>query len=150
MATYKEIKGTNIEAVATDPTYPVTGQVWYNTTSNVLKGATGSPIESWSTVNSLNQERYGMGSAGTSTAALGFSGNPPSGPGTGYATLTESWNGTNWTEVNNLNEQKQYAGSVGLQTAALSFGGSKPQAPTTTENTEIWNGTNWTEVNNMT
>jgi len=25
MATYKELKGTNIEAVATDPTYPVTG-----------------------------------------------------------------------------------------------------------------------------
>jgi hypothetical protein len=42
MATYKELKGTNIEAVATDPTYPVTGQVWYNTTSNVLKGATRS------------------------------------------------------------------------------------------------------------
>ena len=38
MATYKEIRGTQIEAVATDPSNPVEGQVWYNTTSNVLKG----------------------------------------------------------------------------------------------------------------
>ena len=37
MTTYKEIKGTQIEAVATDPSNPVEGQVWYNTTSNVLK-----------------------------------------------------------------------------------------------------------------
>ena len=38
MATYKEIRGTQIEAVATDPSNPVEGQVWYNTTSNALKG----------------------------------------------------------------------------------------------------------------
>ena len=97
MATYKEIKGTNIEVLTTDPTYAIGGQVWYNTTDNALKGATGSPIESWSTVNSMNSLRYGLGSGGTSTAALGFGGNPPTGPGTGYATLNESWNGTNWT-----------------------------------------------------
>jgi hypothetical protein len=41
MATYKEIRGTQIEAVATDPSNPVEGQVWYNTTSNVLKGQAG-------------------------------------------------------------------------------------------------------------
>jgi hypothetical protein len=147
MATYKELKGTNIEAVATDPTYPVTGQVWYNTTSNVLKGATGSPVESWSTVNSINSIRYGMGSAGTSTAALAFGGNPPTGPAEPrYEDLTESWNGTNWTEVNDMNQKKQYLGSVGIQTAALSFAG---QASPITANTEVWNGTNWTEVNNM-
>ena len=38
MTTYKELKGTNIQAVSSDPTYPVNGQVWYNTTDNVLKG----------------------------------------------------------------------------------------------------------------
>ena len=74
MATYKEIKGTNIEVVATDPTYPGEGQVWYNTTSNVLKGATGTPTLSWSTTNPMNTGRYGMGSAGTQTSALGYCG----------------------------------------------------------------------------
>ena len=39
MATYKEIKGTQIEVLASDPSNPVEGQVWYNSTSNVLKGS---------------------------------------------------------------------------------------------------------------
>ena len=38
MTTYKEIRGTNIEAVASDPSNPVEGQVWYNTTTNAVKG----------------------------------------------------------------------------------------------------------------
>jgi len=38
MATYKEIKGTQIEVLASDPPNPVEGQFWYNSTSNVLKG----------------------------------------------------------------------------------------------------------------
>jgi hypothetical protein len=38
MATYKEIFGTNIEVLASDPANPVTGQVWYNSTDNVVKG----------------------------------------------------------------------------------------------------------------
>ena len=37
MATYKEIIGTNIEVVSSDPSNPVTGQVWYNTTTDQLK-----------------------------------------------------------------------------------------------------------------
>ena len=38
MTTYKELKGTNIEVNSSDPSNPIEGQVWYNTTSNVLKG----------------------------------------------------------------------------------------------------------------
>ena len=37
MTTYKEIKGTQIEAVATDPSNPVEGNLWYDTTNDVLK-----------------------------------------------------------------------------------------------------------------
>ena len=143
MATYKEIKGTNIEVVATDPTYPGEGQVWYNTTSNVLKGATGTPTLSWSTTNPMNTGRYGMGSAGTQTSALGFGGNGPS----TQTAVTESWNGTNWTEVNDLNEARHYCAGAGVNnTSALAFGGNvAPQ----TANTESWNGSNRTEVNNL-
>jgi hypothetical protein len=39
MASYKEIFGTNIEVLASDPANPVAGQVWYNSTDNVVKGA---------------------------------------------------------------------------------------------------------------
>ena len=37
MATYKEIKGTQIEAVSSDPSNPVEGQVWYNTTTQNIQ-----------------------------------------------------------------------------------------------------------------
>ena len=38
MTTYKEIKGTDITVVSSDPSNPVTGEVWYNTTTQKLKG----------------------------------------------------------------------------------------------------------------
>ena len=58
MTTYKEIRGTNIEAVASDPSNPVEGQVWYNTTSNVVKGLMEiTATAAWSTGGSLNTAR---------------------------------------------------------------------------------------------
>jgi hypothetical protein len=38
MADYINIKGQNIEVVASDPANPTLGQIWYNSTSNTLKG----------------------------------------------------------------------------------------------------------------
>jgi hypothetical protein len=38
MAEYINIKGQNIEVVASDPANPTLGQIWYNSTSNTLKG----------------------------------------------------------------------------------------------------------------
>jgi hypothetical protein len=38
MTTFKEIRGTAIQSVSTDPTNPETGQIWYNNTIGVLKG----------------------------------------------------------------------------------------------------------------
>jgi hypothetical protein len=37
MADYKTIKGTKIQNYTTDPDNPLTGQVWYNETDQVLK-----------------------------------------------------------------------------------------------------------------
>ena len=66
MTTYKEIRGTNIEALASDPSNPVEGQVWYNTTTNVVKGLINNP-GSWATVNSMNTAKVGLAGAGTQT-----------------------------------------------------------------------------------
>jgi hypothetical protein len=38
MADYINIYGQDILAVASDPANPTLGQIWYNTTSNTLKG----------------------------------------------------------------------------------------------------------------
>ena len=70
MTTYKEIKGTNIEVLSSDPSNPLDGQVWFNSTDNVLRGNVGTPVVAWSTVNSLNQARTSTSGAGIATAAL--------------------------------------------------------------------------------
>ena len=146
MATYKEIRGTQIEAVATDPSNPVEGQVWYNTTSNALKGQAVTGAGAWSTANALNTGRYAGGGAGITTAALYASGTSPSGD----APQTESYNGTNWTEVNDVNNDRNGLEnqSVGTQSAAMIFAGYD-DAGNGVSDTEQWNGTNWTEVNNV-
>jgi hypothetical protein len=42
MPTYIQYKGIVIEVLASDPSNPVTGQLWFNSTSNTLKGYNGS------------------------------------------------------------------------------------------------------------
>ena len=147
MATYKEIRGTQIEAVATDPSNPVEGQVWYNTTSNVLKGQAATSAGSWASGNNMNTARAGLGSAGIQTAALGFGGYSPS-----IVAITESYNGTNWTEVNDMNTARDKLRGSGVYTAAIAFGGTSthdPALPGGSVANESYNGTNWTEVNDM-
>ena len=75
MATYKQIKGTQIEVVASDPSNPVEGQVWFNTTSNVLKGAKTTTAGSWATggtTNTGNLRFAGFGSQGAAVKAGGI------------------------------------------------------------------------------
>ena len=138
MTTYKEIRGTNIEVVSSDPSNPVVGQVWYNSTDNVLKGSAGALTFAWATKNAINTARYGLRGAGTAASTIVFGGEPPK---TGK---TESYNGTNWTEVNDMNETRKNFGGAGTSTSAMACGDE-----TLTANTETWNGTNWTEVNNL-
>ena len=52
MANYKNIHGTNIETVSSDPSNPVEGQVWYNSTDQKLRGNKLTTSGSWSTLTS--------------------------------------------------------------------------------------------------
>ncbi len=148
MANYTEVKGTTIKKLSADPPAPIEGEIWFNSTSGVLKGYKNLPL-SWSTGGSLNTARQNHGGVGTQTSALAFGGAP------GFKTVTESYNGSSWTEVNALNTGKNGPGAAGTSTAALAFGGYGI-APGDDEYsewpqplTESWNGTNWTEVNDM-
>jgi hypothetical protein len=75
MAEYINIRGQSIEVVASDPANPTQGQIWYNSTSNTLKGLGVSTVGAWATGNNLNTARASVAGAGTQTAALGFGGN---------------------------------------------------------------------------
>jgi hypothetical protein len=39
MADYKNIKGFNIQYLDSDPPNPIEGQMWFNSTTQTLKGA---------------------------------------------------------------------------------------------------------------
>jgi hypothetical protein len=141
MGTYKEIRGTHITTVTSDPPAPVNGQMWYNSTTRVMKGFTSSPAGTWSTAANMNTARHsGIASAGANAeAALGFGGGPP--PAPGAVAITESWNGSTWTEVADLNTARALAGGAGNYTSAIAAGGDQYSG-----NSESWNGSSWTNI----
>ena len=147
MTTYKELKGTNIQAVSSDPSNPIEGQVWYNTTDNVTKGRAATAAGAWSSGGNLNTARTTGASANAApTYATGIL---AGGLGaSGYTAITESYNGTSWTEVNDLNQARAYQVGVGTSTAALSIAGYYT-GTTNTSLVESWNGTNWTEITDI-
>ena len=57
MTTYKDIRGTHIKTVTADPPAPVNGQMWYNSTTQVMKGLTANPVGSWASGGNLNTAR---------------------------------------------------------------------------------------------
>ena len=142
MATYKEIKGTDVEVVSSDPTNPVVGQVWYNTTTQELKGYKQFIGNAWSSGGSLNTARGSLDGIGTQTATIAFGGYDPS---PAITAANESYNGTSWTEVNDLNAPRTEHAVSGTQTAGLTFGG-QISGSITPSVTESWNGTSWTNL----
>ena len=144
MANYKDIHGTNIETVTSDPSNPVNGQVWYNSTDQALKGFTENPVGSWATGGNLNTARYVPGGGGSQTAGIMFGGQP--GGGTS-ADQTELYNGTAWSETADLNTARERISSAAnSQTAALCVDGVVYPGASNKNLTENWNGSSWTEV----
>ena len=145
MADYKAIKGFTIQTIAGDPPAPIIGQVWYNTSSNKLKGYV-SGAGAWAAGGNMNLARGENAGAGIVTAAVVFGGDaPPSTTPPGFVKETEEYNGTSWTEVNNMNQFQASMGSLGTQTAAMSISGTNPSPPNP-NNTETYDGTSWADT----
>jgi len=144
MATYKEIFGTNIEVLASDPANPVTGQVWYNSTDNVVKGASATTAGAWATATSINTTRGNVATSVQSpvSSVLAYGGSNPGGVVEGE---TEQYNGTTWTELADLNTARGVSSGGGTNTAALCTGGYLGP-PGSTGVVESWNGSSWAEV----
>ena len=70
MTTYKDIRGTHIKTVTSDPPAPVNGQMWYNSTTQVMKGLTSNPAGAWSSGRALNTGRKVLMGTGTKTESL--------------------------------------------------------------------------------
>ena len=149
MTTYKNIKGIEIKYLSADPPAPTVGQVWYNSTSKVVKGAING-TGAWSSGGNLNTATREFAGLGTQTAALAVGGNVGTAGSSNTDTKkTELYNGTSWTEVNDTNANKNMAGTAGTTSAGLAFGGHPVSTSPFLALNESWDGTNWTEVNDM-
>jgi len=104
----------------------------YNFTANtVTAGAFASG-------GNLNTARYGLGGAGTQTAALAIGGEGPP------EAKNEEYNGTSWTAGGTLNTGRYYLGGAGTQTSGLAMSGRYPPAGWALTNTEKYDGSSWT------
>ena len=142
MSTFKEIKGQLIKSLSSDPSPAAAGDIWYNSTSQTLKGVVLAGA--WSSGGALNtaRESGASGSEGATQNATFFAGGAAP-----YLAQSEEYNGTSWSEGNDLNTARAMLAGAGSQTAGLAFGGFI--APQTQSLSEEYNGTSWVEGNNM-
>ena len=138
MPTYKGIRGFTIQSLASDPSNLTTGQIWYNTTSTVIKGY-ASIGAAWSSGGDLNTGRGNGSGYGTTSAGMAASG---SGPQPAAEEMkTETYDGTSWTQAaNSVIYQKTSAGASGTTTAALMFGAGTPNSAI-----QSYDGTSWSD-----
>ena len=145
MTTFKEIRGTAIQSVSSDPSNPEEGQIWYNNTIGVLKGYRTVP-DTWAAGGNLGSGRYGLSGFGTQTAAVACGGYNASGYPVA-SILTEKYDGTTWSPSGNLSSGRIDGAALGTQTAGLFsggyFAGSRPIA------TEKFDGSAWTNSTNL-
>jgi len=141
MATYKGEKGFTIQTIAGDPPAPILGQVWYNTTSNVLKGY-ASVAGAWASGGDYPTTQSDFTGAGTQTAAVAWGGETPP------RQLTSTYDGTSWTTSSPLNYPTDVVtqAGFGLQTAAISAGGYVSGVVNTSS---LFNGSTWSGIPNM-
>ena len=147
MATYYGTYGQKVQYLASDPSDPQIGQVWYNSTSATLKVRAEATV-AWASATSMGTARYQGGGAGTKSSYIVFNGagNPP--PTTG--TTSEKYNGTTWTAGPALPVGKYRPVGVGIQTAALSISGVPiTNGPTASSGTASFNGTSWTAITDL-
>ena len=140
MATYRGIKGFYIQTVSSEPSNPVAGQVWYNSTLGKIR-AFKSGAGNWATGNACNTNRAFGACFGIQTAAVHAGGSVPP-----YTADSETYDGTSWTEGNNMQDSRGAMRGTGTATAGLVAGG---YSPPTVASSEEYDGTNWAEGNNI-
>jgi hypothetical protein len=72
MATYYGTYGQKVQYLASDPSDPQIGQVWYNSTSAVLKVRQEVTVNAWASGGNLNTARHVLGGAGTTNSSFSF------------------------------------------------------------------------------
>ena len=143
MATYSEIKGNNIPIRSVDPTNPLVGEIWYNTTTRVLKGLI-SQSAAWSTGPNTSRtfnSGSGLGNYDGAVIFQGASGSPAPNP---VSNQTEEYTGSAWTSAPSYPFSGRDGAGTGVATSGLGICGHGPSGPSTTCNE--WTGSSWTGI----
>ena len=152
MTTYRQVKGYSIKSVSSDPANIKEGQIWYNSSTKVVKVAPN--VEAFGSAPQINTARYGgaSGSLAPTDTAIGFCGYaPPVGPNySGGRQQTEQYDGSSWSEVGDTNTGRYSCAGFGTSTAAIVVAGvNGPYPGSQMTNCEQYNGTSWTEVSDL-
>ena len=112
-------------------------------TEEFTKSANVITAAAFSSLPSLSTSRWGLGGAGTKSAAIVFGGrNPPVGQD---LARSEEYSGSSWSEGPDLNTATRVCGrGTGTQTAALKHGGHSGSPSTSNKTAEEWDGSSWT------
>ena len=138
MSTYRTLKGQLIKKVSADPTNPLEGQIWYNTTTGILKGLPA--VTAWASAANMTNGRASLAGAGIQTAGMVFG-------GAGVSAKTEEYNGSEFSSGGDMDTARQALGGAGTQTAGLAFGGYDGTSYSAL--TEEYNGSSWTESGDL-
>ena len=142
MATYYGTYGQKVQYLSSDPSDPQVGQVWYNSTSAVLK-VRGFSTASWATGGNMTNVQRANAGSGIQTAALTFGGVNPT-TGSSGSSITQKYDGSTWTNTGSLNTARYAMNGAGTQTATYGNGGYAAALPAGyTGKTETFNGTSW-------
>ena len=141
MSTYKEIIGKKIKSVSSDPSDSADGQMWYNTTTQSLRGL--ALTSAWSSAAPLGTGRYLSGGFGSQTAGVVTMGAIP--PGASPQTITEHYDGTGWTNGTAYPTGGYSGGGAGTQTAVLIAGGTPGRTTAANE----YDGTSWSPTGSV-
>ena len=144
MGNYKTDHGFQIKRYSSDPPSPIAGEIWYNSTTQVLKVA--PYMAAWASGGAFGSNATtGIRSAGTLTAGLGAFGR---GDANSSAAVAEAWeyDGSSWTAGGDANTARGYQAGCGTQTAAIYAGGYDGEAM---NESEEYNGSSWAEGSNL-
>jgi hypothetical protein len=143
MTTFKEIRGTTIEVVSSDPSNPELGQIWYNSSSGTLKGYLLQTVNAWASGGNLNTARWHKAGAGTQTAALAFGGQTPF----QIQEQTEFIMEQVGQLIPGLGTARRIGRIWNSNSCISDFGGYPPGQQYTA--TESWNGSSWTPTRTL-
>jgi hypothetical protein len=145
MADYKNIKGFNIQYLDSDPPNPIEGQMWFNSTTQTLKGveAGGAPVGTWASGTSMPtaiNNNAGFGQQTDSISAAGVA----TGQTVGGYTNVYSYNGTSWSTLSPFPTSAYASASVGTSSADGFLSTGATGTPTLQNFTLLYNGSTWT------